>query len=128
MDLGVVELVRIAVGGQVDRKKIATLVRQSGGDRVEVLELSDLDAAMAVKQGRADYYLGACHTGGGGLAMAIALLGKPSCLIASMPGRPPKADEIQKAAAAGVKAYGFATDYADRAVPLILAAILGGSH
>ncbi len=121
-------MVRVAVGGQVDRKKVSALVRQHGGNQVEVLEASDLDAAMAVKTGKADYYLGACHTGGGGLAMAIALLGKPTCHIASTPGRPPKADDIQKAAAAGVKAYGFAADHAELAVPLILTAILGGGR
>lgn len=121
-------MVRIAVGGQVDRRKVSALVRQHGGDKVEVLEASDLDAAMAVKTGKADYYVGACHTGGGGLAMAIALLGKPKCHIASSPGRPPKADDIHKAAAAGVRAYGFAADHAELAVPIILKAILEGDH
>lgn len=120
-------MVRVAVGGQVDRKKVAELARRYGGSEVEVTEASDLEAAMAVKNGKADYYLGACHTGGGGLAMAIALLGRTSCLIASMPGRAPKPQEIADAAKAGVKAYGFTADHAELAVPLIIRAILAGA-
>ena len=42
---------------------------------------------MAIKTGAADFYLGACNTGGGGaLAMAIALLGMGQCATVSMPG------------------------------------------
>lgn len=121
-------MVRFAIGGQVDKKKVAELVRKVGGDAVEVSEHSDLEAAMQVKSGRADYYLGACHTGGGGLAMAIAMLGKPLCLTVSMPGRPPKEEEIRKAVADGVKAFAFTADHAERAVPMIVKAILERSR
>jgi hypothetical protein len=111
-------LVRIAVGGQVDRKKVAELARKVGGDRVQVTDASDLEAAMAVKNGKADYYFGACHTGGGGLAMAIAMLGKPKCETVSMPGRPPKEEE------SGIVGFGFTADHAETAVSMIVKAIL----
>lgn len=118
------ELVRIAVGGQVDRKKVAEYVRKIGGDRVQVSESSDLEAAMAVKNGKADYYFGACHTGGGGLAMAIAMLGKPQCQTVSMPGRPPKEEDIRQAVKSGIKGFGFTADHAEKAVSMIMKAIL----
>lgn len=121
---GWIGLIRFAIGGQVDKKKIAEMVRRLGGDAVQVTEASDLEAAMQVKTGKADYYLGACHTGGGGLAMAIAMLGKAQCLTVSMPGRPPKEDEIRSAVAAGVKAFAFTADHAEQAVPMIVRAIL----
>jgi len=117
-------MIRFAVGGQVDKKKVADLVRKVGGSAVQVTEHSDLEAAMQVKNGKADYYIGACHTGGGGLAMAIAMLGKARCLTVSMPGRPPKEDEIRKAVADGVKAFAFTADHAEQAVPMIVRAIL----
>ncbi len=121
-------MIRFAIGGQVDKKKVAELVRKVGGDAVQVTEHSDLEAAMQVKTGKADYYLGACHTGGGGLAMAIAMLGKAQCLTVSMPGRPPKEDEIRNAVANGVKAFAFTADHAEQAVPLIVRAIIERSQ
>jgi hypothetical protein len=54
---------RIVIGGQVEREALADLVKTIGGDRVEVSVKNDIEAAMAVKTGAADYYLGACHTG-----------------------------------------------------------------
>lgn len=117
-------MIRIAVGGQVDKRRVAELARQYGGSAVQVTEGSDFEAAMAVKSGKADYYLGACHTGGGGVAMAVAMLGRTNCLIASMPGRPPKADEIAGAVQGGVKAFGFTTDHAEQAVKAIMKSIL----
>ncbi|MDB4896354.1 MAG: hypothetical protein JWN15_2616 [Firmicutes bacterium] len=117
-------MVRIAVGGQVDRKKVAELARKVGGDRVQVTDASDLEAAMAVKNGKADYYFGACHTGGGGLAMAIAMLGKPKCETVSMPGRPPKEEQIRKAVESGIVGFGFTADHAEQAVSMIVKAIL----
>lgn len=121
-------MVHFAIGGQVDKRKIADLVQQVGGNAVKVTTTSDLEAAMQVKMGKADYYLGACHTGGGGLAMAIALLGKAQCRTVSMPGRPPKEDEIRNAVAAGVRAFAFTADHAELAVPMIVRAILERSQ
>lgn len=118
-------MIRIAVGGQVDKKKVVSLVEQHGKGQVSVKEYSDIEAAMAVKSGQADYYLGACHTGGGGaLAMAIAMLGKANCATVSMPGRPPKAEEVEAAVKGGAKAFGFTADHIEQAVPMILEALL----
>lgn len=54
---------RIAIGGQVEKQEIEQLVKAAGGDQVNVVIKSDLEAAMLIKSGGADYYLGACHTG-----------------------------------------------------------------
>ncbi|NPV71052.1 MAG: DUF2620 domain-containing protein [Firmicutes bacterium] len=112
------------IGGQVDKGTVLTLARRHGGARVEAIALSDIEAAMEVKSGRADYYLGACLTGGGGLAMAIALLGIERCVTVSSPGRPPKPEEIRKHVRAGKKAFGFTADHAEAAVPAIIQALL----
>mgnify|MGYP001005593440 CR=1 FL=1 len=66
---------KIVVGGQMEKKHIASLIGKIAGDKASIKTMSDIEAAMAIKSGAADYYFGACNTGGGGaLAMAIAIL------------------------------------------------------
>ena len=78
---------KIVIGGQIDKERLAGAVRTLAGDRAVVTVKTDIEAAMDVKTGAADYYLGACNTGGGGaLAMAIALVGANNCVTVSMPG------------------------------------------
>ncbi|MBV7509462.1 DUF2620 domain-containing protein [Bacillus sp. sid0103] len=116
---------KIVIGGQVEKKEIEALVKQFGGEAVETVVKSDLEAAMALKSGQADYYLGACHTGGGGaLAMAIALMGKASCATVSMPGQPPKQEKVDMAVEQGAKAFGFTGDHKEAAVQYIMKALL----
>ncbi|MCE7791730.1 DUF2620 domain-containing protein [Salipaludibacillus sp. CUR1] len=114
---------KIVIGGQVEKKDIEKLVKEQDGGITTTVK-SDLEAAMAVKSGQADYYIGACHTGGGGaLAMAMAMLGGDQCETVSMPGRPPKKEIIDKAVANGKKAFGFTSDHKDTAVPMIIEAL-----
>ncbi|WP_054949243.1 DUF2620 domain-containing protein [Numidum massiliense] len=115
---------KVVIGGQVDKKEVAALVEAHGPEGVETTIKSDIEAAMAIKTGAADYYFGACHTGGGGaLAMAIAILGRDQCETVSMPGRKPDETKVREAVQAGKKAFGFTADHKETAVPLILQAI-----
>ena len=117
-------MIRINVGGMA-AKEVSSLVAQIGGDQVEVRVVSDIQGTREVAQGRADYYLGACATGGGGaLGMAIANLGYARCFTASTAGRPPREEEIQKAVAGGKKAFGFSSDHVRLVVPMIMKAVL----
>ncbi|WP_347548626.1 DUF2620 domain-containing protein [Pseudalkalibacillus hwajinpoensis] len=115
---------KIVIGGQVDKKEVEALVKEHGPEGIETSIKSDVEAAMAIKTGQADYYVGACHTGGGGaLAMAIAIVGKASCETVSMPGRKPNEEKIQLAVQEGKKAFGFTADHKEAAVPMIMRAI-----
>lgn len=115
---------KIVIGGQVDKKEVEALVKEHGPEDVVTSIKSDVEAAMAVKTGQADYYVGACHTGGGGaLAMAIAIIGKQSCETVSMPGRKPNEEVIQQAVKDGKKAFGFTADHLEMAVPMIMRSI-----
>lgn len=117
---------KIVIGGQVDKQEVERLVRMHGGGRVTTEVMSDLDAAVALKNGEADYYLGACHTGGGGaLAMAMAVLGAWRCETVSMPGKKPDAQRIVKAMESGKKAFGFTADHKEAAVGSIMDALVG---
>ena len=76
-------MIRINVGG-LAAQEIRDLAAEIGRDAVDVKVTTDIAGAKEVAQGQADYYLGACATGGGGaLAMAIAILGFSNCFTAS---------------------------------------------
>lgn len=115
---------KVVIGGQVDKKEVEQLVKEHGPAGVETAIKSDMEAAMAIKSGAADYYVGACHTGGGGaLAMAIAIVGRDKCETVSMPGRKPDEGKIREAVKSGKKAFGFTADHKEAAVPMIMKAI-----
>jgi hypothetical protein len=111
---------KIVVGGQVEKKEIESLVKKYGGEQVEVTVKADLEAAMLLKSGGADYYVGACHTGGGG----IALLGKPKCATISMPGKTPLKENVQSAVDQGATAFGFTGDHKEKAIEYLMEALL----
>lgn len=117
-------MIRIVVAGLCARE-ICRLASDLSGGQVEAIETLDINAAMEVAQGQADYYFGACATGAGGaLAMAIALLGYERCFTASMAGRPPQRDEIWQAVMSGKRAFGFTVDHIDSTVALLIESIL----
>lgn len=116
---------KIVIGGQIDKEDIANLVKKQLGDAVEVTIKGDLDAAMGMKAGQYDYYLGACNTGGGGaLAMILAILGKNKCATISMPGQIKSNEEIQAEVKDGKVAFGFTAQHKENVVPVLLDAIV----
>lgn len=118
-------MIRIVVGGQMDKARVAEIIKKIGGDKVTVKIQTDIQAAMAIKTNQADFYFGACNTGGGGaLAMAIALLGMPLCATVSMPGNIRSESEIIKEIGNGKKAFGFTPQHAEQVIPIILNNIL----
>ncbi len=117
-------MIKINVSG-LAAKEIVDKVAELGGDQIEVRSVADIIGAREVAQGKADYYFGACATGGGGaLSMAIAILGYGNCLTVSTAGKPPQEGEIQAAVKGGKKAFGFSCDHVQSAVPMIIKAIL----
>lgn len=112
---------KIVVGGQIDKEEVKALVLQYGLPEDSVEVKSDLDAAMAIKSGTADYYIGACNTGGGGaLAMALALLGRDNCVTVSMPGKIMPEEEIRENVRSGKKAFGFTAQHKNDVLPIIM--------
>lgn len=112
---------RIVIGGQIDKDEVRQLVEKHSNGNFEITVKSDLDAAMAVKAGQADYYIGACNTGGGGaLAMALALLGRDQCVTISMPGKVMPEDEIRLNVQSGKRAFGFTAQHKETVIPIIM--------
>lgn len=118
-------MVKIVVGGQMDKQNIAQLIEQYGKDKVSVSVKSDIDAALAVQTGQADYYVGACATGAGGaLAMAYGLIGAQACCSLSIPGKVMSREEIKQQVEGGKKAFGFVNYDAEKIIPALLDEIL----
>lgn len=117
-------MIKINVGG-LAAKEVVDKVAEVSKDLVTARAVADIVGVREVAQGKADYYFGACATGGGGaLSMAIAILGYNNCFTVCTAGKSPKEDEIQEAVRSGKKAFGFTCDHVDSAVPMIIKAIL----
>lgn len=122
-------MIRIAVCG-MGRDRIATVAKGAGGDKVELLPLTDFEAANAVKTGKADYYIGACQSGAGGaLAIANALLG-PSLVtrLTGAGGGAPDQEQVTSSLQKGKKAFGIVHTQIDIAVPAIVAAVISAAE
>lgn len=112
---------KIVIGGQIDKQKLYDITKSLVGESVSIEIKGDVEAAMEIKAGTADLYLGACNTGGGGaLAMAIALVGLNKCETVSMPGSVKSKEEIEAAYDAGKKCFGFIPQDAEQIIPVII--------
>lgn len=118
-------MTKIVIGGQMGKDDIKKDLQKLTSDKnVEITVQSDLDAAMAVQNHQADFYIGACQTGAGGaLAMATALLGSGKTLTVATPTKVLKADEIKKGVESGKVAFGFTFNAKDTVLPEIVKAL-----
>lgn len=115
---------KIVVGGQIEKTKIEELLQKYGKGNYEISIKTDIDAAMALKSGAADYYFGACNTGGGGaLAMAIAMLGGDRAATLGMPGKTSSEEEIKQSVEDGKVAFGFTSEDMDYIISTVMAAL-----
>ena len=103
-------MLRIVVGGALNKNENAALIEQYGQNQVEVKVMGDLQAAMALKNGEADYYFGSCQTGAGGAL--------------SMAGKVLDDAEIAAAIAEGKTAFGFVPEAAATVIPVIMGELL----
>ncbi|WP_455136901.1 DUF2620 domain-containing protein [Thermophilibacter sp.] len=113
---------KIAVGGQMNKKEIKDYIdSHSDGGRVTCEIFTDTEAAMKVKSGEYDYYVGACQSGAGGaLAMAYGVLGRDKCATIGMCGIAPKESKVIDAVQRGCKAFGFTNEQVEPAMSLLL--------
>lgn len=113
---------RIITGG-VGKAQVADSLRPLLRSEDEVSVGSDMDAAIKLQSGQADYYLGTCHTGAGAsLGVLVGLLGGDRCHTFAR--RIPTPEDVDQALAGGAVALGFSVDQVTEAVPVIYAALL----
>ncbi|MFE3143094.1 DUF2620 domain-containing protein [Streptomyces scopuliridis] len=114
-------MTKILTGG-VGKTEVAHTVSGLGLDGLEITVSNDMDAAMKLRAGQADYYLGTCHTGAGAsLGILVGLLGRPLCHTFGR--RVPAEDEVAVLLADGKKVFGFAIDQIDVIAPIMARAI-----
>lgn len=117
-------MLRFVVAG-ISKDRLAQAIGQAGGDRVTVITKTDIEAAMAIKGGQADIYVGACNSGAGGaLAIATALLGATATVTLADGSRAATPDAIRVAVAAGKTAFGLRSQDVDVVVPELVASLL----
>ncbi|MEV7425705.1 MULTISPECIES: DUF2620 domain-containing protein [unclassified Streptomyces] len=114
-------MTKILTGG-VGKTEVADTVSKLSLDGLEITLSNDMDAAMKLRTGQADYYLGTCHTGAGAsLGVLVGLLGQALCHTF---GRSvPTEEEVAALLADGKKVFGFAIDQIDVLAPVMARAI-----
>lgn len=118
-------MVKIVVGGQLAKETIAAQVKQCGGDLVQITVKDDLQGAMDIASGAADFYLGACQTGGGGsLGMAIAMCGYGRCITVASPGKLMSEKDMVAAVQSGKKCFGMVVEAIPTVVPVLVEAMI----
>ncbi|MCL7368351.1 MULTISPECIES: DUF2620 domain-containing protein [Streptomyces] len=114
-------MTKILTGG-VGKTEVAQTVTAMALDGIEAVVSNDMDAAMKLRAGQAQYYLGTCHTGAGAsLGVLVGLMGKKACHTF---GRSvPTEDEVTALLDDGIKVFGFSMDQIDSVAPVITRAI-----
>jgi hypothetical protein len=114
-------MAKVIVGG-VGKKDVEVALKGAHEPDLEVVVSNDMAAAMQLKSGQADYFLGTCHTGAGAsLGVLVALLGKTKCHTF---GRTvPSLEEFTLVLDEGKVAFGFSIDQADKVVPTFVQAL-----
>ncbi|EBD0364578.1 TPA: DUF2620 family protein [Salmonella enterica subsp. enterica serovar Muenchen] len=119
-----INVIKIAVGGQLVKKEIKELLERLGNQSIQADIFTDMDASAKVKSGEYDFYMGACQSGAGGaLAMAYAIIGRDKCSTIANAVKKPTAESVSKDINNGVKAFGFTNDRYELAVEAFVSAI-----
>ncbi|HDL7749794.1 TPA: DUF2620 domain-containing protein [Yersinia enterocolitica] len=111
---------KIGIAG-LQRELIREMIEQTAPHTFEIFILSDMDAAVKVKEGQLDYYIGACNTGAGAaLSMAIAIIGYNKSVTIAKPGIKAKPEQIEKFVTEGKVAFGLSVEHIEHAIPLLI--------
>ena len=110
---------KIAIGGmQKNEMKDAIL---KACPEVETIVTTDMGAVPMLKDGRADYYFGACESGGGStISILIGLIGYGKCCTVCKNGGKPDRSEIESFVEAGKICFGMTVSNIEGTVPVLM--------
>ena len=112
---------KILLGG-VGKREVASKIKELGSEGLEVGITNDMDAAMKLRAGQADYYFGTCHTGAGGsLGVLVGLLGSEKCM--TFRRGLAREEVVTDALDDGKVAFGFSIDQIEQVVPVLVQGI-----
>jgi dihydrodipicolinate synthase/N-acetylneuraminate lyase len=107
------------------KERIAELAKAAGEGEVEATIRTDFEAALAVQNGDADFYIGACQSGAGGaLGVANAILGSSKVVRMASVKNGDEAQAIAAALAEGKNAFGLTRSQVDSVVPVLVKAMV----
>ncbi|MCI9017468.1 MAG: DUF2620 family protein [Lachnospiraceae bacterium] len=110
---------KIAIGGMQKNQMQQEIARVC--PEVETVITNDMNAASMLKKGEADYYIGACESGGGSaIAILIGLMGYNKCCTVCKNGGDPKREEMEKFVAEGKLCFGMTVSQIENTVPILM--------
>lgn len=110
---------KIAVGG-MQKTEMEQQIHKANPD-AETIITNDMNAVALLKAGKADYYFGACESGGGSaISILIGLLGYGKCCTVCKNGGKPNKEEIQKYVQEGKICFGMTVSNIDGTVPVLM--------
>lgn len=113
---------RIAVGG-MKKTEMEAAIRAAAPD-AEITVTNDMAGAQLIKQGKVDYYFGACESGGGAaISILIGLVGYARCCTVCKNGGTPDPEQIKKLVDEGKVVFGMNLDSIERTVPILIDAL-----
>lgn len=114
---------KIAIGGML-KNEMQHAIQKACPD-VETVITTDMGAVPMLKKGDADYYFGACESGGGAaISILIGLLGYAKCCTVCKNGGKPNKEEIEKYVKEGKICFGMTVSNIDGTVPVLLEVLL----
>ena len=114
---------KIAIGG-MQKREMEEAVKKACPE-AETIVPTDMGAVPLLKDGRADYYFGACESGGGAaISILIGLMGYGKCCTVCKNGGKPNEEEIRKYVKDGKICFGMTVSNIDGTVPVLMKVLL----
>lgn len=110
---------KIAIGGM--QKNLMERTVKSVYPEAETIVTTDMGAVPMLKNGQADYYFGACESGGGSaISILIGMVGYSKCCTVCKNGSKPNRTEIEKFVNDGKICFGMTVSSIESTVPILI--------
>lgn len=114
---------KIAIGG-MQKNEMQQAIKKACPDAVTTIT-TDMGAVPMLRNGEADYYFGACESGGGAaISILIGLMGYGKCCTVCKNGGKPNRTEIEKFVREGKICFGMTVSNIDGTVPVLMDVLL----
>ena len=110
---------KIAIGGMLKNEMKQAILKAN--PEAEAIVTTDMGAVPMLKNGQADYYFGACESGGGAaISILIGMLGYSKCCTVCKNGGKPNKNEIQKYVSDGKICFGMTVSNIEETVSVLM--------
>ena len=113
---------KIAIGG-MKKNEMESAIKKAKPDAQTIIT-TDMGAISMLKNSEADYYFGACESGGGAaISILIGAIGYSKCCTVAKNGQKANLDTIKKYVKEGKIVFGMAHDGIEETVPVLMQAL-----